>query len=406
MSKGNHLNEEKKNKLNTFNNKLLQSNDEILQNDGLNLVNAQNEQNQILDKNTFNNLCSLQNSKNENTAIKASQLIADNLKINNSVDINKDEKIKTIINEGIKNENPLIQNNFLGIIAQKGNFDNKEDSKSIAQICENNIKEGINLDYSLAIINNISNKKEGNNIVINNDTTEKLFSNLNNSSPDNKHSDKILSILNNSSTNLSKEQNDIYKNNLPNLISKYPDNEKSVDLLDNYVSQNNEVTPEIVSSFYDGLNSNKPHIKEKYVSIMEKMDTKNIKEIPSDIANSLINILKNEKKPEVKNSIIYLFQKNEGKFDLNENQKNQINTQKIYNELDNALQGNNEKKDNKEKKENKENKKDEENKVNEENKKNKENKENKVNEEIKRIMRIKKIKCHYLFSFFKYILLF
>ena len=212
VSKGNHLNEEKKNKLNTFNNKLLQSNDEILQNDGLNLVNAQNEQNQILDKNTFNNLCSLQNSKNENTAIKASQLIADNLKINNSVDINKDEKIKTIINEGIKNENPLIQNNFLGIIAQKGNFDNKEDSKSITQICENNTKEGINLDYSLEIINNISNKKEGNNIVINNDTTEKLFSNLNNSSPDNKHNDKILSILNNSSTNLSKEQNDIYKN--------------------------------------------------------------------------------------------------------------------------------------------------------------------------------------------------
>ncbi len=340
----------------------------------MNLVNAQNEQNQILDKNTFNNLCSLQNSKNENTAIKASQLIADNLKINNSVDINKDEKIKTIINEGIKNENPLIQNNFLGIIAQKGIFDNKEDSKSIAQICENNIKEGINLDYSLAIINNISNKKEGNNIVINNDTTEKLFSNLNNSSPDNKHNDKILSILNNSSTNLSKEQNDIYKNNLPNLISKYPDNEKSVDLLDNYVSQKNEVTPEIVGSCYDGLNSNKPHIKEKYVSIMEKMDTKNIKEMPSDIANSLINILKNEKKPEVKNSIINIFQKNEGKFDLNENQKNQINTQKICNELDNALQGNNEKKDNKEKKENKENKKDEENKVNEENKKNKENK--------------------------------
>ena len=38
----------KKNKLNTFNNKLLQSNDEILQNDGLNLVNAQNEQNSNL----------------------------------------------------------------------------------------------------------------------------------------------------------------------------------------------------------------------------------------------------------------------------------------------------------------------------------------------------------------------
>ena len=169
---------------------------------------------------------------------------------------------------------------------------------------------------------------------------------MNNSSPDNKHSDKILSILNNSSTNLSKEQNDIYKNNLPDLISKYPDNEKSVDLLDNYVSQNNEVT----RSCYVGLNSNKPHIKEKYVSIMEKMDTKNIKEMPSDIANSLINILKNEKKPEVKNSIIYIFQKNEGKLDLNENQKNQINTQKICNELDNALQGNNEKKDNKEKK--------------------------------------------------------
>ena len=89
---------------------------------------------------------------------------------------------------------------------------------------------------------------------------------------------------------------------------------------------------------------------------MEKMDTKNIKQMPSDIANSLINILKNEKKPEVKNSIINIFQKNEGKFDLNENQKNQINTQKICNELDNALQGNNEKKDNKEKKENKENK--------------------------------------------------
>ena len=60
-----------------------------------------------------------------------------------------------------------------------------------------------------------------------------------------------MSILKNSSTNLSKEQNDIYKDNLPNHILKYPDYEKSVDLLDNYVSQYNEFTQEIVGSFYD-----------------------------------------------------------------------------------------------------------------------------------------------------------
>ena len=187
-------------------------------------------------------------------------------------------------------------------------------------------------------MNNISKNKETNNITINNETTEKLFSNLNYSSQDNKHSESILSILKNSSTNLSNEQNGIYKNNLPNLISKYPDNDKAVDLLDNYVSQNNEVTQEIVGSFYDGLNSNIPEIKEKYVSIIEKIDSKNLKEMPSDISNSLINILKNEKKPEVKNSILNIFQKNYDKFELNENQKNQIETQRLCNELDKALQ--------------------------------------------------------------------
>ena len=67
------------------------------------------------------------------------------------------------------------------------------------------------------------------------------------------------------------EQNDIYKDNLPNLISKYLDNDKTVDLLNNYVSQNKEVTQEIVSFFYDGLNPNKPEIKGKYISIIEKM---------------------------------------------------------------------------------------------------------------------------------------
>jgi hypothetical protein len=81
MVKSNKYNEEDKNKLNSFNNKLLKSDDEILQNDGL------NEQKQILDKDSFNNLFSLQNSQNENTAIKVFKLIADNLKINNKVDI-------------------------------------------------------------------------------------------------------------------------------------------------------------------------------------------------------------------------------------------------------------------------------------------------------------------------------
>ena len=338
LVKGKNYNDEDKKKLNSFNNKLLLSNDEILQNDGLNFVNVQNEQKQILDKDSFKNLCTLQKSQNENTAIKASKLIADNLKINNNIDINKDEKIKIIINDGIKNENPQIQNNFLGLIAQKGNFNNNEDSKSIAQICENNIKDGINLDNSFAIMNNISKNKKTNNITINNETTEKLFSNLNYSSQDNKHSENILSILKNSSTNLSNEQNGIYKNNLPNLISKYPDNDKAVDLLDNYVSQKNEVTQEIVGSFYDGLNSNNPEIKEKYVSIIEKIDSKNLKEMPSDISNSLINILKNEKKPEVKNSILNIFQKNYDKFELNENQTSQIETQRICKELDKALQ--------------------------------------------------------------------
>ena len=44
MDKGNKYNEEDKNKLNSFNNKLLKSDDEILQNDGLNFINVQNEQ--------------------------------------------------------------------------------------------------------------------------------------------------------------------------------------------------------------------------------------------------------------------------------------------------------------------------------------------------------------------------
>ena len=44
MVKGNKYNEEDKNKLNLFNNKLLKSDDEILQNDGLNFINVQNEQ--------------------------------------------------------------------------------------------------------------------------------------------------------------------------------------------------------------------------------------------------------------------------------------------------------------------------------------------------------------------------
>ena len=44
MVKGNKYNEEDKNKLNSFNNKLLKSDDEILQNDGLNFINVQNEQ--------------------------------------------------------------------------------------------------------------------------------------------------------------------------------------------------------------------------------------------------------------------------------------------------------------------------------------------------------------------------
>ena len=40
MVKGNKYNEEDKNKLNLFNNKLLKSDDEILQNDGLNFINV------------------------------------------------------------------------------------------------------------------------------------------------------------------------------------------------------------------------------------------------------------------------------------------------------------------------------------------------------------------------------
>ena len=44
MVKSNKYNEEDKNKLNSFNNKLLKSDDEILQNDGLNFINVQNEQ--------------------------------------------------------------------------------------------------------------------------------------------------------------------------------------------------------------------------------------------------------------------------------------------------------------------------------------------------------------------------
>ena len=89
-------------------NKLLKSDDEILQNDGLNFINIQNEQKQILDKNSFNNLCSLQNSQNENTGIIVSKLIADNLKINNKVDNNKDENIKKIINGGKLTKNAYI----------------------------------------------------------------------------------------------------------------------------------------------------------------------------------------------------------------------------------------------------------------------------------------------------------
>ena len=339
LAKGKNFNEEEKKKLNAFNNKLLNSKDEVLQNDGLNFVHTQNAQKHILDKSVLDNLYSLQKNQNENTAIKASRLIADNLKINNTVDINKDEEIKTIIYEGIKNENPQIQDNYLGLMAEKGkNFENAVDSGMIVQICEKNIKEGINLDNSFAIMNNISINQKENNITITNETTKNIFSNLNISSQDNANNDNMLSILKNSSTNLSKEQTDIYKENLPNLMNKYPDNEKSVELLDNFVSsKKSEVTPEIVNSLYDGLNSNKPEIKEKYVSIIEKIDNKNIKEISSDISNSLINIMKNENKPEVKNSILNIFQKNLDKFDLNENQKNQIETQRLCNKLDNAL---------------------------------------------------------------------
>ena len=344
LSKDKNLTEEEKNNLNSFNNKLLKSNDEVLLNDGLNLINTQNEKKMILDKEVFNNLCSLQTSKNENTAIKASKLIVDNLNINNNVDINNDNNIKKIVNDGIKNENLQIQNNYLGLIAQKGNFENNEESKSIAEICENNIKDGINIDNSLTIINNISKNDKENNIKINNETTEKLFSNLNHTSAnnDNNNTEKILSILKNTSTNIPKEQNDLYKENLPNLISNFPENEKSVGLLDNYISKNSEVTQEIVGSLYDGLNSEKPEIKEKYVSVIEKMDSKNIKEIPSDISNSLINILKNEKNPEVKKSIFNIFQKNSDKIELNENQENQIKTQELCDNIDNTLKENRE----------------------------------------------------------------
>ena len=267
LSKDKNLTEEEKNNLNSLNNKLLKSNDEILQNDGLNLINTKNEKKMILDKEVFNNLFSLQNSQNENTAIKASKLITDNLNINNNVDINNDNNIKKIVNDGIKNENLQIQNNYLGLIAQKGNFENNEESKSIAEICENNIKDGINLDNSLTIINNILKNEEENNIKINNETTKELFLNLNNTSVNNdnnnNNTEKILSILKNSSTNIPKEQNDIYKENLPDLISNFPENEKSIGLLDNYISKNNEVTQEIVGSLYDGLNSEKPEINKR-----------------------------------------------------------------------------------------------------------------------------------------------
>lgn len=154
-------------------------------------------------------------------------------------------------------------------------------------------------------------------------------------SKNNKKTENILSILNNSLTYNSKEQNDIYKNNLANDISKYPDNKNSIDLLDNYVSQKGEATQEIIGFLYNGLNSNKPEIQEKYISFMEKIDTKNINEkIQSDISNSLINILKNGKNQEVKNPIFNIFKKN---FELNENQTNQIETQKLCNKLDKAL---------------------------------------------------------------------
>ena len=75
----------------------------------------------------------------------------------------------------------------------------------LAQICENNIKKGINLDNSFEIMNNISKNKEENNIIINNETTEKLFSNLNSSLSNNTNTENMLSILKNYSINLSKE---------------------------------------------------------------------------------------------------------------------------------------------------------------------------------------------------------
>ena len=195
LVKGKNFNEEEKKDLNAFINKLLNSKDEVLQNDGLNFVHTQNEQKYIFDKNVLNNLYSLQNNQNENTAIKASRLITDNFKINNTIDINKDEKIKTIINEGIKNENAQIQDNYLRLMAEKGNFENAVDSEIIAKICENNIKEGINLDSSFAIMINISKNQKENNIIINDETTKNIFSNLNISSPNNANSDNMLSIL-------------------------------------------------------------------------------------------------------------------------------------------------------------------------------------------------------------------
>lgn len=201
LAKGKNFNDEEKKELNSFNNRLLQSNDETLQNDGFNFINVQNKQKQILDNDVLDNLCSLQSSQNENTAIKASKLVADNLKINDKVDINKDEKIKSIINDGIKNENPQIQDNFLGLVAEKGDFQNPEGSNVLAEICENNINEGINIDNSLAIMNNISKNQGENNVTINNETTEKIFSNLNSSSVNNTNNDNMLSILKNSSKN-------------------------------------------------------------------------------------------------------------------------------------------------------------------------------------------------------------
>ena len=334
LVKGKIFSDKEKEQLNKFNNKLLNSKYEVWQNDGMNFINAQNEKKEILDERVFNSLCKLQKNENENTAIKASKLITDNLKINNKIDINKDEKIKTIINDGIQNENVQIQNNYLGLMVEKGNFESSDESNLLSQICEKNINEGINLGNSLAIINNITQKD--NKIQISDVTTKNIFTNLNLSSLNNTNNDNILSILNNSSKNLPENQTKIYKENLPDIVNKFPENKNSVELLDNLVEKI-EVNEKLVDSFYDGLNSNKSDIKEKYVSIIEKMDFEELKEIPSDISNSLIKILKKENKPEVQNSILNIFDKNKKKFILNENQNNQIKTQRLCNELDNAL---------------------------------------------------------------------